>query len=87
MKYDNLTIEFVVRKIVKKRPVLGPLILDFYVAVPSYSPLLHKKEESVVVNPLLCVTENHLLPTDNGFKKASEIKAGDTIILTLNCMC
>ena len=84
MKLEHETIKFKVSRVVKKQPLLGPVIFDFYATVLSYHPLRKQIREVKCIIPLFCVSATHMIPTTEGYVAAENIKEGDIILSEIN---
>lgn len=83
MNLEKVTVRFKIIRIVRKQPITGPVLLEIYATVLSYHPFRGLLKEAKVTSPLCCVTERHLLPTQEGYIPASELKGGEIIFLEL----
>ena len=84
MNTDKQTIPMKVHKVVRKKPMNGPDLLEFYLSILSYHPKRDKIEEHPVRFPSVCLTTRHLLPTPDGFKEAEKFRDGDILICDLS---
>lgn len=78
MNKEVVSIPTKVRKIVRKKPMNGPYLLEFHLSILSINTKNSIKEHAVPYPSLIC-TVNHLIPTQDGFKEAGKFKVGDTI--------
>lgn len=70
MKTENQTVQMKVWKVLKKKPMNGPNLLEFYLSILSYHPKRDTIKEHPVSLPFVCTTTNHLLPTPEGLREA-----------------
>lgn len=88
MEMDRVTVPHRVERIVK-RESLGcpPRLIDLHLSVQSYHPKAKdKKMQYSAVYPSTCITANHTVPTQQGWRKAEDLKVGDVLLLELPLM-
>lgn len=83
MKIDKQTLQMKVRKIVLKKSMNGPDLIELYLSILSYDPRGKAIKEHPVPYPSVCATVNHLIPTHDGLKEAGKIMTGDIILCDL----
>ena len=86
MNLEKSIIKMTIRKIVKSQ-MTSPILYELYFSVQSYHPKNNKVKQSNIIEPLICVTEYHFIPTDEGYKPIEDIKIGDVVLMGLDLMC
>lgn len=83
MNTDKQTLQMKVQKVIRKKPMNGPDIIELCLSVLSYHPRGKALKEHPVPYPSIRFTVNHLVHTPKGLKSADKIKIGDIILCDL----
>ena len=78
------TIPMTVRKIVKKKKLLGVDIYDIYISGSSIHPKFKKAGQKNIIGPVVCVTSKHYLPTKEGYKDIKDIRVGTKLLVSID---
>jgi hypothetical protein len=86
MKQDTTHIHFTISKILLRDQLIGPKLYEIYATVPTIHTSDMRLKQSKIVKPICYLSEKHIVPTKDGFKKAPDLKEGDVILCTINCL-
>lgn len=88
MNFDVQTIKCPIKRITKRLFKSEYDTYAIYLGVKTINPKDMKVKTSAIKRfyPIMAAG-NHELPTVDGFKKASDLKKDDVILLTLNLVC
>lgn len=86
MNFERMSIECTVKKVYRRQAALGPVLYDVYIYIPSIVSQRRNVEDSLLISHIACVPERYQFPTTNGYKIVTDLKFGDTLLLSLDTM-
>lgn len=87
MNFDVQTVRCPIKRITKQVGHTSDGLYVFYLGIQTIDADMKVKTSSIKRFHPIAATGNHELPTSEGFKKASDIKKGDVILLSLILAC